>query len=68
MNPQTSPFLGPFKGLRVLGGGYFLYIFSGFAIDRSKKYMKTIESYIKIDAMDPQSAADNHPPTLGHNG
>ena len=32
---------GPFKGLVLLGGGYFLYIFSGFAIDRSKKH--TIE-------------------------
>ena len=28
------------EGLRVTaaGGGYFLYIFSGFAIDRSKKF------------------------------
>ena len=34
-------------------GGYFLYIFSGFAIDRSKKYIKTFEIYIKIDAVDP---------------
>ena len=34
-------------------GGYFLYIFSGFAIDRSKMYIKTIEIYIKIDAVDP---------------
>ena len=34
------------------GGGYFLYIFSGFAIDLSKKYIKTIEIYMKIDAVD----------------
>ena len=25
----------------------------GFAIDRSKKYIKTIENYMKIDAVDP---------------
>ena len=31
------------KGLRVLGGGYFLYIFSGFAIGVSKKYIKTMK-------------------------
>ena len=45
-------------------GGYFLYFFSGFAIDRSKKYIKTIKNYMKIDAVDPQAAADNppHPP------
>ena len=49
------------------GGGYFLHIFSGFAIDRSKKYIKTIEIDIKIDAVDPQSAADNPPPAPGHN-
>ena len=54
--------------LLLLGGGYLLYIFLGFAIDRSKKYIKNIETYIKIDAVDPQSAADNHPPTPGHNG
>ena len=47
-----------FKGL-VLLRGYFSYIFSGFAIDRSKKYIKTIEIYIKIDAVNPQAAADN---------
>ena len=29
-------------GPRVTGGGYFLHIFSGFAIDRSKKVYKTI--------------------------
>ena len=38
-----------------------MYFFR-FAIDRSKKYIKTIEFYIKIDAVDPQAAADNHPP------
>ena len=44
--------------------GIFYNFFSGFAIDRSKKYMKAIENYIKIDAVDPQAAADNHPPPL----
>ena len=34
-------------GLRVTGGGYFLYIFLGFAIDRSKKYIKIIEIYME---------------------
>ena len=38
---------------RVTGGGYFLYIFSGFAIDQSKKYIKVIENHIKVDAVDP---------------
>ena len=52
----------------LLLGGYFLYIFSGFAIDRSKKYIKTIENDMKIDAVDSQAAADNLPPTPGHNG
>ena len=64
----TVVFVGPFEGLRVFGGGYFLYIFSGFAIDRSKKYIKVIEIDMKIDAVDPEAAADNHPPTPGHNG
>ena len=41
------------EGLVLLGGMYFLYIFSGFAIDRSKKYIKTIKNHIKIDAVDP---------------
>ena len=38
--------------------------FSGFAIDRSKKYMKTIKIDVKIDAVDPWAAADSppHPP------
>ena len=63
-----SSFFGPFKGLRVFVGGYFLYIFLGFAIDRSKKYIKVINNYIKIDAVDPQAAADNCPPTPGNNG
>ena len=44
---------------------YFLYIFSGFAIDRSKKYIKVIKIYIKFDAVDPQAAADN---PHGNNG
>ena len=35
---------------------------SGFAIDRSKKYIKTIKNHMKIDAVNPQAAADNHPP------
>ena len=34
-------------------GGYFSYISLGFAIDRSKKYIKVIENYMKIDAVDP---------------
>ena len=55
-------------GLRVTGGGYSLYFFSGFAIDRSKKYIKTIKNHMKIDAVDPWAAADNHPPPSGHNG
>ena len=54
--------------LLLLGGVYFLYIFSGFAIDRSKKYIKTINNHMKIDAVDPQAAADNCPPPPGHNG
>ena len=45
-------------------GGYFFNIFSGFAIDRSKKYIKTIDIYIEIDAVDPQAAADNPTPPL----
>ena len=52
----------------VLLGGYFLYIFSGFAIDRSKKYIKTIKNHKKIDAVDPQVAADNPRPLPGNNG
>ena len=58
------------SGLRVTaaGGEYFLYIFSGFAIDRSKKYIKTIKIDRKIDAVDRQSAADNPPPPPGNNG
>ena len=43
-------------------GGIFLY-FSGFAIDRLKKYIKTIKNHMKIDAVNPQAAADNPPPT-----
>ena len=49
------------KGSVLLGGGYFLYIFSGFAIDRSKKYIKVIKHHKKIDAVNPQAAADNPP-------
>ena len=56
------------KGLVLLGGGYFLYIFSGFAIDRSKKYIKTIKNDMKIDVVDPQAAADNLPPPPSNNG
>ena len=37
----------------VLWGKVFVDIFSGFAIDRSKKYIKTIENYVKINAVDP---------------
>ena len=47
-------FLGPFKGLVLLLLLYYLSsTFPGFAIDRSKKYIKTIKIYIKIDAVDP---------------
>ena len=58
------------EGLRVTaaGGGYFIYIFSGFAIDRSKKYIKTIKIGNKINAVDPWAAADNPPTPPGHNG
>ena len=52
----------------VLLGGYFLYMFSGFAIGRSKNYTKTIEINMKIDAFDPQAAADNPPTPPDHNG
>ena len=49
---------------RVTGDGIFHIFFSGFAIDRSKKYIKTIKIDMKIDAVNPQAAADNppHPP------
>ena len=46
----------PFSRDRVFE--YFLYIFSGFAIDRSKKYIKTIKNYIKIDAVDPFTSTE----------
>ena len=55
------------EGLMLLGG-YFLYIFSGFAIDRSKKYIKIIKNHMKIDAVDPQAAADNPHTHPGNNG
>ena len=54
--------------LLLLGGGIFYISFAGFAIDRSKKYIKTIKIDRKIDAVDPQAAADNPPPTPGNNG
>ena len=50
------------------GGIFYMFFFSGFAIYRSKKYIKVIKSYIEIDAVNPCAAADNHPPTPGHNG
>ena len=57
------------KGLVLLGGEvFFICFFSGFAIDRSKKYIKTIKNDMKIDASDPQAVADNHPPPPGNNG
>ena len=46
---------------------YFVYIFSGFAIDRSKKYIKTIKNHMKIDAVDTWAVADPPPPP-GDNG
>ena len=49
----------------LLLGGIFNIFLSGFAIDRSKKYIKTIKIYIKIDAVNHQAAADNHPPPPG---
>ena len=58
---EGSVFFGP-SGAPCSWVVYFLYIFSGFAIDRSKKCIKTIKNYIKIDAVDPQAAADNPPP------
>ena len=36
--------VGSWGGLRVTGGQHFLYIFLGFAIDRSKKYKKPSKS------------------------
>ena len=36
------------EGLMLLGGVFFLYIFLGIAIDRSKKYIKVIKNYMKI--------------------
>ena len=39
---------------------------SGFATDRSKKYIKIIEIDMKIDAVAPQAAADNPPPPPGN--
>ena len=43
-------FLAPLKGSCFLV--FFIY-FSGFAIDRSKKYIKVIKNHMKIDAVDP---------------
>ena len=56
------------EGSCYLRGGIFYIFFSGFAIDRSKKYIKTIKNHMKIDAVDPQAAADNPPPPPGNNG
>ena len=56
----------PLKGIVFLS--MFYIFFSGFAIDRSKKYLKTIEIDRKIDAVDPQAAADNPPPPPSNNG
>ena len=42
--------------------------FSGFAIDRSKKYINVIKNHVKTDAVDPQAAADNPPASPDHNG
>ena len=48
-------------GLRVFWGRVFFIHFSGFAIDRSKKYIKVIKNHKKIDAVNLQAAADNPP-------
>ena len=56
------------EGLVLLEGGYVLYMFSGFAIDRSKKYINIFKIDRKIDAVDPQAAADNPPPLPGNDG
>ena len=45
-----------------------LTIFIGFAIDRSKKYIKTIKNHMKIDAVDPWSAAETPHTPPSHNG
>ena len=47
----------------AVAAAIFLVCFSGFATDRSKKYIKTIRNHIKIDAVDPQAAADKPPST-----
>ena len=50
--PSNSFFFGALKGLVLLLLLFFEY-FSGFAIDLSKKYIKNIKNYMKIDAVDP---------------
>ena len=54
-------------GLRVTGGGIFYIFFSGFAIDRSKKYMKVIKNYMKLMRLTPrqlQTTAPQPPVTM----
>ena len=41
------------QGLRVTAAAIFLVFFAGFAIDRSKKYIKVTKKYIKVDAVHP---------------
>ena len=51
------------EGLRVTGG-----VFSQVLRLIGRKSIKTMKIDSTIDAVDPQAAADNHPPPPGHNG
>ena len=51
--PASKSFFWLHQGLRVTAATIFLVFFLGFSIDRSKKYIKTIKMYIKVDAVDP---------------
>ena len=46
----------------MLFSDFFLF-FTCFATNRSKKYIKTIKIYIKIDAVDPPGSCRQPPPT-----
>ena len=52
VGPRPSCRLAAFKGLVLLLLLFFWY-FLGFAIDRSKTYIKVIKNHTKIDAVDP---------------